>query len=133
MPRPVNSSITVGRPHIVNLSARYSPLRGGEDLTSANSGLVPGFENVVEENTPEGELSGSLTGWKPSLFITYPYPMPVSGSANPNEPPAPGVPNALSEEPKTSTERVCKSQGRTTCRRTSPCRELRSSVVSHSP
>ena len=27
--------------------------------------------------------------------------MPVSGSANPNEPPAPGVPNALSEDPKT--------------------------------
>ena len=28
--------------------------------------------------------------------------MPVSGSANPNEPPTPGVPNAFSEEPNTN-------------------------------
>ena len=30
--------------------------------------------------------------------------MPVFGSANPNEPPNPGVPNASSEEPKTHRE-----------------------------
>ena len=38
------------------------------------------------------------------LFITYPNPMPVSGSANPNEPPAPGQPKALSDEPNTNVD-----------------------------
>ena len=36
------------------------------------------------------------------MFITYPNPTPVSGSANPNEPPAPGHPKALPEEPNTN-------------------------------
>ncbi len=30
--------------------------------------------------------------------------MPVSGSANPNEPPAPGQPKALSDEPNTNLD-----------------------------
>ena len=60
-------------------------------------GLVP---RTSRNNALRKESSrGSLIRWKPNLFITYPNPMPVSGSANPKEPPAPGVPNALSEDP----------------------------------
>src|SRR4030095_13202503 len=38
-------------------------------------------------------------------FMTYANPMPVSGSAKPKDPPAPGVPNALFDEPKTNFEK----------------------------
>ena len=38
---------------------------------------------------------GGSRGPKPILFITQANPMPVSGSTNPNEPPAPGVPSIV--------------------------------------
>src|SRR6476620_5101646 len=44
---------------------------------------------------------GSLNGYIPIRFITYANPVPVSGSANAKDPPAPGVPNAVLDDPNT--------------------------------
>ena len=64
------------------------------------SGLRSRADDVVEEGLAKREFPWVVVQMKALLVHRVGEPDPVSGSANPNEPPAPGVPNALPDEPK---------------------------------